>query len=105
LDECFPVGFVDSLDLGKLRRRGRLVAESGGVRGVGGGERFGPGGADLGGGAVVDRRRGVEPDAGMAVDMVVVIEELGAERPCIRDRAEAAGEGRAVLRVLNWASE
>ena len=77
MDECFPVGFVDPRDLGKLRRRGRLVAESGGVRLVGGGERVGPGGADLGGGAVVDRRWSMEPDAGMAVD--VVFDGVGGE--------------------------
>lgn len=104
MDECFPVGFVDPRDLGKLRRRGRLVAESGGVRLVGGGERVGPGGADLGGGAVVDRRWSMEPDAGMAVDVVVVVEERCAERAGIGDRAEAARERRAVLSVLNWAS-
>ena len=87
---------------GKLRWCGRLVAEPGRVRHQGGGQRLGPGGADLGGGAVVDRCRGVEADAGMAVHVVVVLEEHLAERAGVLDRAEPAGERRAVL--LKFAS-
>jgi len=42
---------------------------------VGGIEGAGPAGADIGGGAVVDRCRGVQSDAGVAVFVVVVGEE------------------------------
>ena len=44
--------------------------------GVGGGEDVGPVGADFGCSAEVDRRCGVQPDAGVAMLMVVVAEEL-----------------------------
>ena len=47
---------------------------------------------DLASGAVVHRRRGVQPDAGVAVDMVVVIEERGAEAARVMDRAGATEE-------------
>src|SRR5690606_37983622 len=100
LDECFSVGFVDPRDLGKLRWRGGLVPEPGGVRLVSGGERLGPGGSDLGGGAVVNRCRRVQADPGMAVDVVVVIEERRAERAGISDGAEPARERWAVLEGL-----
>ena len=76
------------------------MPESGGVGGVGGVEGGGSCGADLGGGAVVDRCWGVQADAGVAVDVVVVIEEHGAERAGVLDRAEPAGERRAVLERL-----
>ena len=72
-DECFGAGFVDPGDGGQLRRLGRAVPEPCRVGGVGGVESDGPLGADLVGGAVVDRRRGVQPDAGVAVDVVVVM--------------------------------
>ena len=49
------------------------------MSGVGGGEDFDPLGADFGCGAEVDRRCGVQSDAGMAMFMVVVAEELLAE--------------------------
>jgi hypothetical protein len=55
---------------------------------------------DLVGGAVVDRGRGVEGDARVAVDVVVVLEELGTEGPCVLDGAEPVGERRAVLQGL-----
>jgi hypothetical protein len=42
----------------------------------------------------------VQADAGVAVDVVVVIEERGAERAGVVDRAEPAGERRAVLEGL-----
>ena len=52
------------------------------------------------------RRWGVQPDAGVAVDVVVVIEERGAEGAGVFDRAEAAGEHRGVLEsFLKLASE
>ncbi len=81
------------------------MAEPGRVRLVGGGQRLGPGGADLGGGAVVDRCRGVEPDAAMAVDVVVVIEECRAERAASAIEPNRPGKAEQYLIVLNWASE
>lgn len=57
-------------------------------------------GADLAGGAVVDRRGGVQPYAGVAVGVVVVIEEHHAERSGVFDAAEPAGERGAVLEGL-----
>ena len=55
---------------------------------------------DLGGRPVVDRGRGVEGDARVSVDVVVVLEELDAERPCVLDGAEPVRERRAVLQGL-----
>ena len=70
------------------------------VRGVGviegGGALF----SDLGGGAVVDQGWCVESDAGLAVGVVVVVEELDAERSGIGDRAEPVGERRTVFEGL-----
>src|SRR5664280_619922 len=43
---------------------------------------------------------GVEGDARVSVDVVVVLEELDAERPCVLDGAESVGERRAVLQGL-----
>jgi hypothetical protein len=40
--------------------------------------------------------RGVQPDAGVTVNVVVVIEERGAERAGVCDRAEPAGERRGM---------
>jgi len=76
------------------------VAEPGTVGGVGGVEGGGPLPADLLGGAVVHRGRGVQADPGVAVHVVVVLEERRAERSGVLDRAEAAGEVRAVLERL-----
>ena len=46
------------------------------------GERVGSCGSDKGGGAVVDRRRGVcSTDVGAMADVVVVIEERHADDP------------------------
>ena len=42
----------------------------------------------------------MQSDAGVAVDVVVVIEERGAERAGILDRAEPAGKRGAVLEGL-----
>ena len=61
--------------------------------------------ADLGGGAVVHGGWGVEPDAGVAVFVVVVGEERLAERSGVLDRAEDPGNAGQYLRVLNPASE
>jgi Ethanolamine utilization protein EutJ (predicted chaperonin) len=57
-------------------------------------------GADFGSGAVVDRRRGVQADARMTVDVVVVFEEVSAERPGVLDGSEPVRERRAVLEGL-----
>ena len=94
------VGSLIQATVGSFGGVGSAVPEPGRVGGVGGVEGDGPLGADLAGGAVVDRRRGVQPDAGVAVDVVVVIEERGAERAGVFDRAEPAGERRAVLEGL-----
>ena len=76
------------------------MAESGRVRL----ERSGQGGCslgpDLGGGAVVHAGWGVQPDAGVAVHVVVVIEERFAEHACVVDGSEAGRERRAVLQRL-----
>ncbi len=76
------------------------MAEPGGVGGVGGIEGEGPLHSDLTGGPVVDRRCRVQADAGVAVHVVVVIEERSAERSGVFDGAEPAGERRAVLEGL-----
>ena len=76
------------------------VAEPGRVRLVGGIEGLGPLGPDLGGRAVVDRRRRVVADARVPVFVVVIREERLAEGPGVLDAAEAFGERRAVLEGL-----
>ena len=76
------------------------MAEPGRVGSVGGVEGLGPLGPDLRGGAVVDRGGRVQPDAGVAMNMVVVLEEVGAECPGVLDGAEAAREYRAVVEGL-----
>ena len=76
------------------------MTEPGGVGGVGGVEGRGALGADLVGGAVVDRGGGVQADAGVTMDVVVVLEERGAERAGVVDRPEPNGERRAVLEGL-----
>lgn len=60
------------------------MEEAGGVSSIDGVEGVGALGADLGGGAVMHRRRGVQADAGMTMDVVVVVEENGAtiRKPC-----------------------
>jgi hypothetical protein len=55
------------------------MPEPGGVCGVGSVEGRGSLGADLGGGAVVLGGRGVQTDSSVALDVVLVIEERGAE--------------------------
>ena len=94
------VGSLIQATVGSFGGLGSAVPESCRVGGVGGVEGDGTLGADLAGGAVVHRRWGVQPDAGVAVDVVVVIEERDAERAGVFDRAEPAGERRAVLEGL-----
>jgi hypothetical protein len=55
---------------------------------------------DRGGGAEVDRGRGVVADARVAVVMVVGVEEVVGEGAGVLERAEAFGEGGAVLEGL-----
>jgi hypothetical protein len=102
---CGVLGrFVDPGDAGEVGRFGPAVSEPCGVGGVGGVEGVLSLGAHLGGGAVVDRRRGVIADAGMTVVVVVVREECLAEGSGVGDRPEPLGEGRQYLSVLNWLS-
>src|ERR1700681_2716754 len=90
-------GVVDPGDGGQLGWCGSATTEPAGVGGVGGVEGHYSSGADFGGGAVMDRRRGVQTDPGVTVVMVVIVEERLAEHPGIGDRSEAGREGRAVL--------
>lgn len=69
------------------------MAEPGGVGGVSSVERGGPALADVAGGAVVDRRRDLQPDVGVAVHVVVLVEKRSAERSGVLDGAET-GQGR-----------
>jgi hypothetical protein len=73
----------------------------GGVRGV---EGDGALGADLAGGAVVDRRWGVQPDAGVAVHVVVVVEEHRADARASSIEPNRPGNAGQYLRVLKLAS-
>jgi hypothetical protein len=100
VDAGFALGLVDPWDIGQLRGFGSAMPESCWVRRVGGIEGGGALSTDLGCGAVMDRGRGVEPDAGVAVDVVVVVEELDAEHSRVGDRAEPFGERRAVFQRL-----
>jgi hypothetical protein len=74
----FVLGLVDP-ELGRHHRRVRSVAEPLRVGVVGGGKRVLPLLIDGLGGAEVDRGRGVPSDPGMPVDVVVLVEEAGAE--------------------------
>jgi hypothetical protein len=87
------------------RGLGGLADEALGVAGVGGVEHLGAAGADRLGLAVVDGGGGREPEPRVAVLGVVPAKERAAEGAGVLDRAEARREARAVLRVLNWASE
>ena len=80
------------------------MPESVGVGGVGGVEGTGPFGADLDGGAVVERGGGVEADAGVAVLVVVVGEERFAEGPASWIEPKLPGNAGQYSRVLNPAS-
>ena len=81
---------------------GATAAEPLGVSGVRCVERGLPVGADLGCGAVVDRRGGVQSDPGMAVLVVVVAEEHLAETAGIGQGPEPVGEARAYFRWRPW---
>jgi hypothetical protein len=71
-----------------------------GVGSVGGSQRLLALVPDLGGRPVVDRGRGMKSDARVTVDVVVLLEEVCAEGPCVFDGAEPVGERRAVLQGL-----
>ena len=100
MDEGFALGFVDPGGVGQLGWFGSAVSESGRVGGVGGVEGDGASLTDLGGGAVVNRGWGVESDAGVAMHVVVVVEERRTERAGIGDGPESVGERRAVFQRL-----
>jgi len=74
----FEFGLVDP-ELGRHERRVRPAAEPFGVGVVGGGEGVLPVLVDRVGGAEVHRRGGVPSDARVPVDVVVLVEEAGAE--------------------------
>src|SRR3546814_25750 len=93
------LGRVDPFGLGDLGCAWR-PAESFGTCGVGGIEDDLAGGSDLVGAAVVNVGGGVEPDAGVAVVVVVVLEERVAERPGVVEAGEALRERRRVLQRL-----
>ena len=76
------------------------MPESGGVGGVGGVEGGSAMSLDFGRGAVVHRCRGVQRDAAVPMDMVVVIEERRAEGAGVFDGTKPARERRAVLEGL-----
>jgi len=74
------------------------------VSGVGAGEDDGAGGPDLWSPTGMHGGRRQEPDAGVAVLLVVPAEEPLAEGPGVLERAEPVGKPGRYLSVLNWAS-
>jgi hypothetical protein len=99
------------VDPGLLRHDRRVwpAAEPLGVGVVGGGESVLPGLVDRAGSPEMDRGggvpRGVPRDPGMTVDVVVLVEEAGAELPGVGERGEGCRNSGRYLRVLNCASE
>lgn len=79
---------------------GTAAAEAVGPGGEGGVEDFLASPADFPPGAVVDGLRGVQPDSGMAVLVVVVVEEKLAERAGLAGRRKGSGKDRAVFQRL-----
>lgn len=80
------------------------MAETGGVDGIGGGERLGPLGAHVLGRGVVDRGRCVVADARVAVVVVVVVEEGLAKALASSSEPKRSGKAGQYLRVRNCAS-
>src|SRR5680860_1390492 len=95
----FDLGLVDP-GLGGHYRRVRSVAEPLGMGVVGGGEGVLSVLVDRVGGAEVDRGRGVPRDPGMMVDVVVLVEEAGAELAGVSQRGEGFRELGQVLQGL-----
>ena len=83
--------------VGRHDRRVRPVAEPFGVVVVGGGEGVLPGLVDRAGGSEVDGGRGVPRDPGMPMDVVVLVEEAGAELAGVGQRGEGLRELGQVL--------
>jgi hypothetical protein len=90
----------------ELRGSEAAVAEPGRVGGVGRLEGGGPAGADLAGRVVVHGGGRVQADAGVVVTMVVVVEELEAQksRACWME-PNRAGKAGQYFNVLKFASE
>lgn len=99
-------GLGDVLRGVDVDRVGRQVGDRGavdeafGVKGVGEGEGVVADCGELFDAAVVDRRRGEEGEATVAVLVVVPGEELAQEGESVGEAREAVGEVGAVLEVL-----
>ncbi len=91
--------FVDRFD-GELGRGGRLVDEPLWVLVVAGVEDNGAGGVQLLGVAVVDGGWGHQPDAGVAMGVVVPVDERAAALARVLDRVEPGGKRGPVLQGL-----
>src|SRR3546814_20231808 len=97
--QCGLLGWVGPCCLGDPGGGG-WWSESFGAGGVGSVEDGLASGSDGGVAAVVDVGGGVEPDAGVAVVVVVVSEEPVAERAGVVDAGEALRERRGVFQSL-----
>ena len=104
LSERLPVGFVDPRGFGQPGRLGSAVSEPRGVCVVGGRQGDRPVRTNSAGSAVMHRGRSVQPDAGVAVFVVVVAEERLAEHAGVGQRTEPVRKHR-YFNVLNAASE
>ena len=94
------VGLVDPRGGRQCGRAWRVADEALGSRGVGGVQdacAIGVDGVRL---AVVDGGGGHQADPGVAVLLVVPVEEVAAERACVVDRVKAGGERGPVLERL-----
>ena len=94
------LGRVDPGRAWQFRRGGRLADEAFGVGVVGGVQDAGAPGLDGFGLAVVDVGGGVQPEAAVAVVVVVPAEKVLAVRPGGLDRREPRGERRPVFQGL-----
>src|SRR5215213_7796701 len=86
------LGLVDPDCRGQRRWLGWLADKALWVLGVGGGEHVSPPGPHHLGAAVVDVGGGMEPDAGVAVLVVVPAKEPAAEGVGVLEAAEPIGE-------------
>jgi hypothetical protein len=87
---------IDPRHLGDPRRHRGTVPEADGIVLECGRQRRLTLGPDPGSRPIMDRGQGVGGDARVTVDVVEVLEELGAERPCVLNRAESVGERSAL---------